>query len=67
MPPSNFTGDGYNYYNVANFGAAHPAGCQFVMCDGSVQTVPYAIDELVHWELANRSDVMQRACITGRR
>jgi hypothetical protein len=46
----------YTDYYVANFGAAHPAGCQFVMCDGSVQTVPYSIDGLVHWELANRQD-----------
>lgn len=48
----------YTTYYVANFGAAHPAGCQFVMCDGSVQTVPYTIDLLVHWELANRQDGM---------
>jgi prepilin-type N-terminal cleavage/methylation domain-containing protein len=41
---------------VQCFGAAHPAGCQFAMCDGSVQTVPYNIDPLVHWQLANRMD-----------
>jgi hypothetical protein len=46
----------YTVYYAANFGAAHPAGCQFVMCDGSVQTVPYSIDGLVHWKLANRQD-----------
>ncbi len=46
----------YTTYYVANFGAAHPAGCQFAMCDGSVQTIPYTIDMLVHWELANRMD-----------
>jgi len=43
---------------IANFGAAHPAGCQFAMCDGSVQTIPYSIDPLIHWELANRMDGM---------
>jgi hypothetical protein len=56
--PAGTTDPLYTDYYVANFGAAHPAGCQFVMCDGSVQTVPYTIDLLVHWELANRQDGM---------
>jgi prepilin-type N-terminal cleavage/methylation domain-containing protein len=47
----------FTYY-LANFGAAHPAGCQFAMCDGSVQTISYTVDELVHWELTNRQDGM---------
>jgi hypothetical protein len=47
----------FTYY-INNFGAAHPAGCQFAMCDGSVQTISYTVDRLVHWELANRQDGM---------
>jgi prepilin-type processing-associated H-X9-DG protein len=43
-------------WGVQNFGAAHSSGCQFAMCDGSVQTVPYSIDPLVHYRLANRMD-----------
>jgi len=42
--------------NTLRFGAAHPAGCQFVMCDGSVRTVAYGIDPLVHARLGNRKD-----------
>jgi prepilin-type N-terminal cleavage/methylation domain-containing protein len=43
---------------ATNFGAAHPAGCQFAMCDGSVQTIPYNVDPQIHWNLANRQDGM---------
>jgi prepilin-type N-terminal cleavage/methylation domain-containing protein/prepilin-type processing-associated H-X9-DG protein len=43
-------------HNQANFGAAHQAGCNFVMCDGSVQTIGYTIDPQVHWKLSNRRD-----------
>jgi prepilin-type N-terminal cleavage/methylation domain-containing protein/prepilin-type processing-associated H-X9-DG protein len=39
-----------------NFGSAHPGGCMFVMCDGSVQMIAYTIDPGVHWKLANRRD-----------
>jgi prepilin-type N-terminal cleavage/methylation domain-containing protein len=45
----------FTYYQ-GNFGSAHPAGCQFVMCDGSVQTISYTVDPVVHWMLANRQD-----------
>jgi prepilin-type N-terminal cleavage/methylation domain-containing protein len=38
------------------FGSAHPSGCFFVMCDGSVQIVAYTVDPGVHWKLANRKD-----------
>ena len=38
------------------FGSAHPGGLNMAMCDGSVQTVTYDIDPLVHRFLANRLD-----------
>ena len=46
-------------WGVANFGSAHPSGCFFVMCDGSVQSIAYTIDPAVHWKLANRMDGYQ--------
>ena len=36
--------------------AAHPSGCFFVMCDGSVQSIGYQIDPATHWRLSNRHD-----------
>ena len=41
------------------FGSAHSNGCNFVMCDGSVQTIPFTVDAQVHWKLANRQDGYQ--------
>lgn len=38
------------------FGSAHAGGCQFVLCDGSVQTVDYGVDPFVHWLFAHRFD-----------
>jgi prepilin-type N-terminal cleavage/methylation domain-containing protein/prepilin-type processing-associated H-X9-DG protein len=38
------------------FGSAHPGGCHFAFCDGSVQLVTYDVDPLVHWQAANRHD-----------
>ncbi len=35
------------------------SGCNFVMCDGSVQTIPFTVDAQVHWKLANRKDGYQ--------
>jgi prepilin-type N-terminal cleavage/methylation domain-containing protein len=43
-------------WGVTNFGSAHQSGCYFAMCDGSVQTVSYSINPLVHWKLAARND-----------
>lgn len=38
------------------FGSAHAGGLNMVFCDGSVQTVSYDIDPLVHRYQANRLD-----------
>lgn len=38
------------------FGSPHPAGCNFVFCDGSVHAIDYGIDPKVHRRLANRQD-----------
>ena len=43
-------------YGEKVFGSAHPSGCFFVMCDGSVQSITYEVDPTVHWRLANRRD-----------
>ncbi|MGH7135989.1 MAG: DUF1559 domain-containing protein [Pirellulales bacterium] len=38
------------------FGSAHPSGCNFVFCDGSVRRIDYGIDPKVHRRLSNRQD-----------
>ena len=38
------------------FGSAHPSQCNFVLCDGSVRAINFAIDQEVHRRLANRRD-----------
>jgi prepilin-type N-terminal cleavage/methylation domain-containing protein/prepilin-type processing-associated H-X9-DG protein len=38
------------------FGSGHPAGCNFVFCDGAVRTVRYEIDPELHRRLGNRQD-----------
>jgi len=38
------------------FGSAHPNGCQFVMCDGSVHSLNYSIDKETHRQLGHRAD-----------
>src|SRR5262249_20188683 len=43
-------------YGLKNFGSAHSTGAQFVMCDGSVQSIPFTVDNQVHWKLSNRMD-----------
>lgn len=42
--------------HVDSFGSAHPSGCNFAMCDGSIETISYDVDELVHVHLSNRFD-----------
>ena len=44
------------YHTVASFGSAHASGLNFVMCDGSVQTISYSINGQVYENLGNRSD-----------
>jgi prepilin-type N-terminal cleavage/methylation domain-containing protein len=39
-----------------SYGGAHPGGCQFVLCDGSVHFVHFSIDPSVHARLGNRKD-----------
>jgi prepilin-type processing-associated H-X9-DG protein len=38
------------------FGSAHASGFNVVFCDGSVHTIPYDVDPLVHSYLASRLD-----------
>lgn len=42
--------------DYSSFGAAHPSGCNFVMCDGSVHTIRFGLDGLTHARLGNRAD-----------
>jgi hypothetical protein len=44
------------HWGDLNFGSPHSSGCFFVMCDGSVQMIPFTVDQRVHWRLANRLD-----------
>ena len=39
-----------------NFGSAHPGGCYYAFCDGSVQFLSYDIDLLVHSYHGSRND-----------
>lgn len=45
-----------NPVHVRRFGSAHPGGCHFVLCDGSVQQMSYLIDRDVYRHLGNRLD-----------
>jgi prepilin-type N-terminal cleavage/methylation domain-containing protein len=43
-------------WGIAAFGAAHPAVCQFVFCDGSVHPIAFNIDGVTLGALASRND-----------
>ena len=45
-----------NEVGLHRFGSAHRSGCHFVMCDGSVKSIPYNIDLLTHSRLGTRND-----------
>jgi prepilin-type N-terminal cleavage/methylation domain-containing protein/prepilin-type processing-associated H-X9-DG protein len=49
-------GDAVEWQNIVAFGSAHPGGLNMSFCDGSVQTLSYDIDPLVHRWMANRFD-----------
>lgn len=42
------------------FGSIHAGGCQFIFCDGSVRTISYSIDMVIHRQLGTRADGFPR-------
>jgi prepilin-type N-terminal cleavage/methylation domain-containing protein/prepilin-type processing-associated H-X9-DG protein len=48
--------EGYYSLRWHMFGSGHDAGCNFVMCDGSVHLISYMIDAEVFRRLGNRMD-----------
>lgn len=42
--------------DTQGFGSPHANGAQFVLCDGSVRTFAYSIDNVTYDRLANRED-----------
>jgi hypothetical protein len=42
----------------SRFGSAHPSGCQFALCDGSVRVVSYDIDAQIYARYGQRNDGM---------
>ena len=48
--------DRVGFSNTWNFGGPHSGGFQAALCDGSVRSIGYHIDEVTHRRLANRKD-----------
>jgi prepilin-type processing-associated H-X9-DG protein/prepilin-type N-terminal cleavage/methylation domain-containing protein len=46
--------DSFGHEQTISFGSAHPNGTNFAMCDGSVQTIAYDVDEGVYRALGSR-------------
>lgn len=44
------------YYHYESFGSAHSTGLNMAFCDGSVRSIGYTIDPLIHSRLGNRED-----------
>jgi len=44
------------YPSTFHFGSAHPSGCDFVFCDGSIRVISFAVDPLTFGLLGNRKD-----------
>lgn len=53
LPP---LADREGFQHDESFGSNHPAGCNFLMGDGSVRTIAYDIDSDVYGKAANRRD-----------
>jgi prepilin-type processing-associated H-X9-DG protein len=46
--------DAFGHEETSRFGSAHPGGFNAAMCDGSVQTIAYEIDEVAYRALGSR-------------
>ncbi|MBN2577483.1 MAG: DUF1559 domain-containing protein [Pirellulales bacterium] len=44
------------YPHIDIFGSAHPSGCNFLFCDGSVETISYNVDPWIFNYLGGRND-----------
>ena len=55
-PLQDHDGGGSQGYRWQNFGSSHAGSWQAVLCDGSVHSLSYFIDPLVHHRLGNRND-----------
>lgn len=51
------------FWSAERFGSAHSGGCNFLLCDGSVRTISYAVDARLFSYLGNRRD--RQAIDTG--